>query len=204
MTIRRTALIGVAAGSAAAAGLVALALTASTSQASTDRAPASASAPAGSTFGKGLVLRAETVHESEVDNGPDGPSVGDRFVFSDKLTMWGSDKKVGTDGVDCVITDLVKDDGEVTDSTMQCVGTLSLKGGQVAVQGLVRWSEKVSRVAITGGTGVFAGASGVMEVASTKDDEVSKLTLRLHRTGGHPWDAHPGDWDEKGDRVAGS
>jgi hypothetical protein len=203
MSLRRTALIGVAAGSAAAAGLVALALTASTSQASTDGTPASASAPAASTFGKGLVLKAQTVHESEVDNGPDGPSVGDRFVFADKLTMWGGhgksgDKKVGTTGVDCVITDLVKDDGEVTDSTMQCLGTLSLKGGQVTVQGLIKWSEKVSRVAITGGTGVFAGASGVMEVASTKDDEVSKLTLRLHRTGGHAWDAHPGDWDENG------
>lgn len=199
MTIRRTALIGVAAGSAAAAGLVALALTASTSQASTD----GAAAPAKTAFSKGLVLKATTVHESEVDNGPDGPSVGDRFVFADKLMLWGKDKKVGTDGVDCVITDVVKDDGKVTDSTMQCVGTLSLKGGQVTVQGLAKWSEKVSRGAVTGGTGVFTGASGILEVES-KDEKTSKLTLRLHRGGGFGWDAHPGDWDEDGNWTVSS
>jgi hypothetical protein len=199
MTIRRTALIGVAAGSAAAAGLVALALTASTSQASTD----GAAAPAKTAFSKGLVLKATTVQSFDVDNGAEGPSMGDRYLFSDKLTLWGKDKKVGTDGVDCVVLNVVKDDGKVTDSTMQCVGTLSLKGGQITVQGLAKWSEKVSRVAVTGGTGVFTGATGTLEVES-KSEEVSKLTLRLHRSGGFGWDSHPGDWDEDGNWAVSS
>lgn len=205
MSIRRTATIGLLAGSAAAAGLVALAVTATSSQASTSAAATSTAAASSpqvpAAFGRVMVFKAVTTEHADIDNGAEGPSVGDRFVFGDTLYAWGTKKKVGTDGGDCALVH-VKDKGK--EITAQCVATLSLKGGQITVQGLADvTSGKPSTVAVTGGTGLYRGATGTLTV-DDQSETVAKLTLRLTRGGfaGGGWEADD-DWSGMGPGAVG-
>jgi hypothetical protein len=94
-----------------------------------------------------------------VDVAPTGPSLGDEIVFSETLRRHG--REVGTSGVVCTATE-VTPPYEVT--TFQCVATLSLRRGQITLQGLVEIQGEGDMgpftVAITGGTGAFRGAGG--------------------------------------------
>jgi hypothetical protein len=94
-----------------------------------------------------------------VDVAPAGPSLGDEFVFSETLTRHG--REVGVSGVVCTATE-VTPPYEVT--TFHCVATLSLRRGQITLQGLVEIQGEGDMgpftVAITGGTGAYRGAGG--------------------------------------------
>ncbi len=96
-----------------------------------------------------------------VDNGPRGESPGDRFGFTEKLFQHGD--RVGHDAVDCTIMRATR-----RSFTMQCVGTLTLKGrGQITIQGAITFSETSGdefSLAVTGGTKEFRGVNGEMVV----------------------------------------
>lgn len=129
-----------------------------------------------------MVLRAVQTQYKETDIGPDGPSVGDRQVFSENLFKSGV--KVGTDGVECVITRVTKNKtGKVTAVDSQCVGTLRLGRGQISVQGLLVFNFADPRpfyLVVTGGTGIYKGATGEMLVEPDAVSETkSKLTLDI-------------------------
>lgn len=129
-----------------------------------------------------MVLRAVQKQTKDTDIGPSGPSVGDRTVFSEDLYRDG--RKVGTDGVECVITRVVKSStGKVTAIDSQCVGTMRLGRGQITVQGLVAFNVsavKPLKLVITGGTGFYKGARGEMTVEPTNDAGTrSKLTFDM-------------------------
>ena len=185
MSFRRIATIGLASGAALAA-VTALAVSASGSA-----APAAPAAPAGKVGGHVMVFTAVTSQETEDDQGKKGFSAGDRFTFADDLYAWGTKKKVGTDGGDCVVTWMKGDE-----ASLQCVATLTLKGGQITVQGTSTGSEGTApfTVAVTGGTGMYRGATGVLTV--DEGEKSDKLTLRLDRGtwsegmggGWAPWD----------------
>jgi hypothetical protein len=86
--------------------------------------------------------------------------------------------KVGTDGG---VGTLVRLEPRVA-ATIQFVATARLPRGQITVQGLVRFTDGPStfQVAITGGTGRFREAHGVLTVEEVSDTE-SLLTFRIIR-----------------------
>ena len=63
--------------------------------------------------------------------------------------------------------------------TFQCVGTLSLRGGQITLQGLIEVQGEDDpgpfKVAITGGTGKYSGAGGQATVRDVGDESIYKL-----------------------------
>jgi hypothetical protein len=117
--------------------------------------------------GKTLKLVAKELQFQYVDEAPPGPSLGDEIVFSEKLKKDG--RHVGMSGVVCTITHATPPYDVLT---FHCVGTLSLRHGQITLQGLIEVQGENDpgpfTVAITGGTGAYRGAGGeavVREVA---------------------------------------
>jgi hypothetical protein len=127
--------------------------------------------------GKGkrtLRVVATEVQEEFVDVGAPGPSMGDMVVFSEVLSVRG--REVGMSGGVCTVTEAIP---PYTTLTLHCVATLSLRTGQITLQGLieVQTMEDFSSntVAITGGTGRYAGAGGEARVIQRDDRVVYKL-----------------------------
>ena len=128
---------------------------------------------AASAHGKGkqtLRLVATQTQSATVDVGTPGTSLGDEFVFSETLSRHG--REVGTSGVVCTVTEFTPPYDVVT---LQCIGTLSLRNGQITLQGLIEVQGMDDpgpfTVAITGGTGHFRGAGGeavIRNVSSTR------------------------------------
>jgi hypothetical protein len=127
--------------------------------------------------GKGkrtLRVVATDVQEEFVDVGAPGPSMGDTLVFSEVLRVRG--REAGMSGGVCTVTEAVP---PYTTLTLHCVATLSLRGGQITLQGLIEvetmedFSSNV--VAITGGTGRYIGASGEARVTQRGERVVYKL-----------------------------
>ena len=122
-------------------------------------------------------LTSVTVDEADVDVGEPGDSLGDYFVFTDDLFRDG--EKVGILGVVCTA---VRSEPEAF--AIHCVGTAQLPRGQITVQGLVTFSEATEgepvRVAITGGTGRFRTAHGVLTIREVSETE-DRLTFRVIR-----------------------
>jgi len=117
-------------------------------------------------------LTTKQVHQGFVDHGAAGFSTDDQFVFSNDLYRDG--KKVGEDGGTCSVT-RIADDGA---TTLHCLGTNSLPGGQISVQGLAAPGEPFE-LAITGGTGRYRKARGQVFGENTSPTEMSiKIVLR--------------------------
>lgn len=114
------------------------------------------------------------VDSAELDLGETGFGLGDRFVFSEDLYKRG--KRVGSDHGECVLTRMQGQDG-----TFQCNVTAVFRKGQLTIQGAFSFSEEEEQqpfvLAVTGGTGAFKGASGVVVVDETGD--TSTLTFKL-------------------------
>jgi hypothetical protein len=106
-----------------------------------------------------LKIVATTLQEQVLDLGAPGSSLGDEFIFSEKLRKDG--REAGTSGGVCVVTEPVP---PYSVATFHCVATLSLRRGQITLQGLVEIQGEGDpgpfTVAITGGTGAYRGASG--------------------------------------------
>jgi hypothetical protein len=124
-----------------------------------------------------LKLVATTLQEEFLDHGTPGPSLGDEFVFSEVLRERG--REVGTSGGVCTVTEAVP---PYTTLTFHCVATLSLRRGQITLQGLVEIQGEDDRgpwtVAITGGTGRYRGAGGEA-VIRDRSDTVTVYKLRF-------------------------
>jgi hypothetical protein len=122
--------------------------------------------------GQVIHLTTKQVHQGFVDNGDPGFSVDDQFVFSNDLYRNG--EKVGEDGGTCTVTRIAAGGA----ATLHCLGTNSLPGGQIAVQGLAAPDEPFE-LAITGGTGRYRKARGQVFGENTSPTEMSiKLVLR--------------------------
>lgn len=144
-------------------------------------APAVASAGAN---GKQTLRLAAVEEQSEfLDLGAQGPSLGDELVFSEILRHRG--REVGTSGVVCTVTAI-----EVPYETqaLQCVGTLSLRKGQITLQGAIELQGEEDPgpfvVAVTGGTGAYRGAGGqatVLQVSDTRSVYILRLDSRRNR-----------------------
>jgi hypothetical protein len=108
-----------------------------------------------------------------VDNAPTGVSVGDSIAFS-RLVAERSGKRVGRIDVTCVTTA-----GDTAETAHQaCHGVLTLRNGQIALETAILGVPKRARIAVTGGTGAYVGASGVM-ISNVQEDTSELVTLNL-------------------------
>jgi hypothetical protein len=133
-----------------------------------------------SAHGKGkektLRLVADQTQVEFVDVGAAGPSLGDELVFSETLSRRG--REVGTSGVVCTITHVTPPYDVLM---LQCVATLSLRSGQITIQGLIEVQGEDDlgpfTLAITGGTGAYRGAGGDLVVRGVTD---TRSIYKLH------------------------
>jgi allene oxide cyclase len=100
-----------------------------------------------------LVERALT--DATVDLGAPGDSVGDLLTFANPVYDAANKIQLGTDQGYCVRVAVAK--------SWECFWTLLLKEGQVTVEGPF-YDKGDSLMAITGGTGKYAGAKGGMKL----------------------------------------
>jgi hypothetical protein len=125
-------------------------------------------------------LTTKVLQSADLDLGDPGPSVGDRFVFSDEVFLDG--EKVGMDGGECVIVLFQPGpdpQGEPAAVSAQCVATVMLPDGQITAQGLVDFTQtEPFTIAVTGGTGKYRTAHGEVTVTE-ESEEVGVLDIRL-------------------------
>ena len=105
--------------------------------------------------GEQIVVVERPVGETTVDLGAKGDSVGDLLVFANKVYDAGNKTQVGSDQGYCVRT--------VVGKSWECFWTLTLKAGQITVEGPFL-DEGDSLMIVTGGTGKYAGAKGSMKL----------------------------------------
>ena len=95
------------------------------------------------------------VGETTVDLGAKGDSIGDMLVFANGVFDAANKTQVGSDQGYCVRT--------IVGKSWECFWTLTLKGGQITVEGPFM-DEGDSLLTVTGGTGKYAGAKGSMKL----------------------------------------
>ena len=130
-----------------------------------------------------LNLTTRTAQEADLDLGASGPSVGDRFVFSDNV--FRGNQQIGILGGECIVVRLepnpVPPGQEPTSATVNCVASIQLPKGQLTAQGLVTFSAQAGNsftIAITGGTRAYRTAHGQATI-TTSEDENAPEGLRL-------------------------
>jgi hypothetical protein len=123
-----------------------------------------------------LRIVAVEIQSEFLDLGTPGPSLGDELVFSE--TLFKNKREVGTSGVVCTVVQAIPPYDVLT---FHCVGTLSLRGGQITLQGLIEVQGEDDPgpfvVAITGGTGKYRGAGGEAKVRDVGEVTIYKLRL---------------------------
>jgi hypothetical protein len=102
-----------------------------------------------------LKLVERPVGETTVDLGAKGDSVGDMLVFANGIFDAANKTQVGADQGYCVRT--------VVGKSWECIWTLTLKAGQITVEGPFL-DDGDSLLAVTGGTGKYAGAKGSLKL----------------------------------------
>jgi hypothetical protein len=113
-----------------------------------------------------------TTEQAFVDLGEEGFSLGDEFVFHDNLLKSG--EKVGHDGGICTVT-------SAEEGQFQCEVTFWFKKGQIAAQALIQPTEEFPErfiLPITGGSGAYKGADGVVHVLQQSETR-AVVTFRL-------------------------
>ena len=102
-----------------------------------------------------VVEHADT--DAVVDIGAKDDSVGDVLTFANPVFDAANKTQLGTDQGYCIRT--------VVGKAWECVWTLSLKDGQITVEGpFLDAGDSV--MAVTGGTGKYSGARGQMKLHS--------------------------------------
>ena len=105
-----------------------------------------------------------------LDLGEQGPTVGDETLFNDILKRNG--KRAGKQAGFCKLTAITAEGFDV-----ECMQTISLPAGQITAQGLTT-NAPVKVIAVTGGTGSFVGAEGIVRLVEFGNGRGS-LTVRL-------------------------
>jgi hypothetical protein len=95
------------------------------------------------------------VGETTIDLAAKGDSVGDMLVFANTVFDAANKVQVGSDQGYCIRT--------VIGKSWECFWTLTLTAGQITVEGPFADTGD-STLAITGGTGKYAGAKGSMKL----------------------------------------
>ena len=105
--------------------------------------------------------------------GSHAASIGDMFVFSSKL-LTHANKQAGMLYGSCIAATAGND------PTFECTGTFTLAGGELALQTVIRQTDKVTHIAIVGGTGAYEGARGsITSVSRGPNSPYSDDTIHL-------------------------
>jgi allene oxide cyclase len=110
--------------------------------------------------------------DSVSDVGDQGDSAGDLLTFANELFDADDARRVGTDQGFCVRI--------VAGASWQCRWTSFLPDGQITVEGPV-FDGQGSRLAVTGGTGIYANVSGWMDLRSREGGEKLEFVYHLRR-----------------------
>jgi allene oxide cyclase len=102
-----------------------------------------------------FVVVERAVSDKTVDLGIQGDSVGDLLVFANPVYDAANKTQLGTDQGYCVRVAVGK--------SWECFWTLILKDGQVTSEGPF-YDTGDSIMAVTGGTGKYAGATGALKL----------------------------------------
>ena len=131
--------------------------------------------PGQASHGTKLTLTGKTLATEQIDVGKPGPSRGDMNVITEDVYRHG--KRVGTSDIACTVVRIQPPKSFAA----QCLNTTTLPGGQITAQGVVT-SDQIEQVpfdhAITGGTGAYESAGGVLRVDEAGDGPAT-LTFRL-------------------------
>ena len=100
-----------------------------------------------------LIERADT--DATLDLGAKGDSVGDLLTFANPVYDSANKTRVGSDQGYCVRV--------IAGKSWECFWTLRLEDGQITVEGPF-YDTGDSVMAVTGGTGKYAGAKGSMKL----------------------------------------
>lgn len=121
-----------------------------------------------------------------IDIGETGDTIGDMLAFGNDLYDADNSHVVGRDQGTCFRTN--------PGLAWECVWTNILADGSITVQGPFYDDLRDSEFAITGGTGTYTGAVGVMTL-HTRDDLGSELDFTFDLSGD---DDHEDDDDDAG------
>jgi allene oxide cyclase len=102
-----------------------------------------------------LIEHADT--DATLDLGAKGDSVGDLLTFANPVYDAANKTQVGSDQGYCVRV--------IAGKSWECFWTLRLKDGQITIEGPF-YDAGDSVMAVTGGTGKYAGAKGSMKLHS--------------------------------------
>jgi allene oxide cyclase len=109
--------------------------------------------------------------DAVTDTGAAGDSAGDILTFANEVFDADDKSKIGTDQGICFRT--------VPGKSWECFWTLSLEKGQLTVEGPF-YDTGDSVLAITGGTGEYAGALGEMALSARgTDGKAYNFTYRI-------------------------
>jgi hypothetical protein len=95
------------------------------------------------------------------DTGDEGDTAGDILTFANEVYDEANEEQVATDNGYCFRT--------VAPGAWECTWTMTLDDGQITVQGPF-YDTSDSVLAITGGTGAYAGARGQMSLHARNDE----------------------------------
>lgn len=109
-----------------------------------------------------------------VDNPPlEATSIGDSIAFS-RVVAKRTGTPVGRIDVTCIVTAAPTS----ADAHQVCHGVLTLPRGQITLETAIVGAPTIAHVAVTGGSGAYAGASGVMtSVVQESGEELITLSL---------------------------
>jgi hypothetical protein len=116
---------------------------------------AAALAAGGAPAAETIKLVERPVGEVTVDLAAKGDSVGDMLVFANGVFDADNKVQVGSDQGYCIRT--------IVGKSWECFWTLTLKAGQITVEGPFM-DLGDSLLVVTGGTGKYAGAKGSMKL----------------------------------------
>ena len=124
-----------------------------------------------------FIARTIQADAQDINNGSPQFGQGDGFVISETLYSSDMKSKVGYDSGFTTITHLAGSGG-----WGEALVTLAVPGGQLTIQGVLKFTQTgpsgVNVLAITGGTGDFAGKQGTVKVEDISDSD-TKITITL-------------------------
>ncbi|MGZ4268579.1 MAG: allene oxide cyclase barrel-like domain-containing protein [Solirubrobacteraceae bacterium] len=142
--------------------------------------PSRRSAKRTSSHSQVMKLFAHTVQFTRIDLGTPGVNQGDQSALSDDLFTSDKGHRVGYDTGTCALV-RVKDAATVS-GTLQCLQTFSVRGGQIAANGVMELTKGqtlgTQTLAITGGTGRYRGAGGEAKFEFVSQTEAN-ITLSI-------------------------
>ncbi|MGH8262981.1 MAG: dirigent protein [Steroidobacteraceae bacterium] len=115
---------------------------------------------AGAAAGTSIAVVERAATDAVTDTGAPGDTAGDLLTFANPVFDAANAKQIGTDQGYCVRTEVGK--------SWECFWTITLADGQITVEGPFL-DKGDSVLAITGGTGKYAGARGQMKLHARND-----------------------------------